>query len=120
MANSLEVLQGSISEVKKKYQVLTDIIKQYNGKTHGSESHFIANNMLLVVYYGVLEDKKEEVRGDRRTIFLQSILVNTYSSHIPATATFLNKCGDMINVSSYFIIRDGGSELNNLLLTASL
>jgi hypothetical protein len=62
MANSLEVLQGSISEVKKKYEVLTDLIKQYNGKTHGSQSHFIANNMFLVVYYEVLEDKREEIK----------------------------------------------------------
>jgi hypothetical protein len=37
--NSLKVLQGSIPEVKRKYEILTDLIKEYNGKTHGSQSH---------------------------------------------------------------------------------
>jgi hypothetical protein len=46
---------------------------------------------------------------------------NTYSSpHIPGTATFLNKCGDIIKLSSHFISGDGGLEPNNILLIASL
>jgi hypothetical protein len=67
-------------------------------------------------------NKKQKLSRDSRIIFLQSTLVNTYSSpHIPGTATFLNKCGDIIKVSSsYFVSGDDGSELNNLLLTASL
>jgi hypothetical protein len=65
MDNSLEVLQGSADTVKKHYEVLTDLIKEYGGKTHGSQSHILANNLIsLVVYYEVPAEgnKREEVK----------------------------------------------------------
>jgi hypothetical protein len=36
MSNSFELLQGSIAEVQKKYEVLSDIVSEENGKVHGS------------------------------------------------------------------------------------
>ncbi len=64
MDNSLEILQGtSIDTIKKQYETLADLIKAYNGKTHGSQSHILANNFIeIIVYYEVPEGKKEEVK----------------------------------------------------------
>ncbi len=63
MSNSFEVLSGPISEVQKKYEILSDIVNEYNGKVHGSQSHIIANNIIsLVVYYEIPEGKREEVK----------------------------------------------------------
>jgi hypothetical protein len=64
MSNSLELLQGPITEVKRKYEILSDIvITQYQGKVHGSQSHIMNSNfMSLVVYFEVLEGKREEVK----------------------------------------------------------
>jgi hypothetical protein len=42
---------------------LSDIVIEYNGKVHGSQSHIVANNSIsLFVYYEVLEGKREEVK----------------------------------------------------------
>jgi hypothetical protein len=39
MDNSLEILQGSSTDtIRKQYEVLADLIKEYNGKTH--ENYF--------------------------------------------------------------------------------
>ena len=64
MDNSLEVLSGSSGFVKLKYEYLTDIIKEYNSRTHGSQSHsFIDMDILqIIVYYEVSEGKREEVK----------------------------------------------------------
>ena len=64
MDNSLEVLSGSPGFVKLKYEYLTDLIKEYNGRTHGSQSHsFIDKDILqIIVYYEVPEGKREEVK----------------------------------------------------------
>ena len=63
MSNSLELISGPISEVQKEYEILSDIVSEYNGKVHGSQSHMLGNNLLsLVVYYEVPEGKREEVR----------------------------------------------------------
>ena len=55
MSNSLEVLQGPIADIQKKYEILSDIVSEANGKVHGSQSHIVANNnsMQLIVYYEV-------------------------------------------------------------------
>jgi hypothetical protein len=37
MSNSLELLQGSIVDVQKKYEILSDIVSEANGKVHGSQ-----------------------------------------------------------------------------------
>ena len=66
MSNSFELLSGSVLEVQKKYEILSDIVNQYNGKVHGSQSHIIANNLIsLIVYYEVPAEgnKREEVKS---------------------------------------------------------
>ena len=35
MSNSFELLQGSIADIQKKYENLSDIVSEYNGKVHG-------------------------------------------------------------------------------------
>jgi hypothetical protein len=37
MSNSFELLTGSVSEIQKKYEILSDIVTEYNGKVHGSQ-----------------------------------------------------------------------------------
>ena len=37
MSNSLEYLQGAITEIQKKYEILSDIVTEYGGKVHGSK-----------------------------------------------------------------------------------
>jgi hypothetical protein len=64
-SNSLELLSGPISDIQKKYEILSDIVTETNGKVHGSQSHIIANNsMHLIVYYEVpaVEGQREEVK----------------------------------------------------------
>ena len=63
MDNSLEILQGSADPIRKQYEILSDLIKEYNGKTHGSQSHILANNTIqLIVYYEVPEGLREEIK----------------------------------------------------------
>jgi hypothetical protein len=56
MSNSFELLQGSIANIQKQYEMLSDIvIVDHGGKVDGSQSHVIANNDIqLSVYYEVL------------------------------------------------------------------
>lgn len=64
MDNSLEILHGSADSIRKQYELLSDLIKQYNGKTHGSQSHILTNNFIqIIVYYEVPEGMREEVKG---------------------------------------------------------
>jgi hypothetical protein len=62
--NSLEILQGSSTDaIRNQYEVLADLIKEYNGKTHGSQSHILANDSIqLIVYYEVPEGMREEIK----------------------------------------------------------
>ncbi len=62
--NSLEILQGTSTDtIRKQYEALADLIKEYNGKTHGSQSHILANNSIqLIVYYEVPEGMREEIK----------------------------------------------------------
>ncbi len=64
MDNSLEILLGTSADtIRKQYEVLADLIKEYNGKTHGSQSHILANNFIeIIVYYEVPEGKREEIK----------------------------------------------------------
>lgn len=62
MSNSFELLTGPIETIQTKYEVLSDIVTEYNGKVHGSQSHFVNNSMSLIVYYEVPEGKREEVK----------------------------------------------------------
>ena len=63
MDNSVEILQGSSNTIIKKYEALSDLIKEFKGKTHGSQSHNLPNNSLqIVVYYEVPEGMREELK----------------------------------------------------------
>ena len=63
MDNSVEILQGSADTVTKQYEMLTDLIKEFKGKTHGSQSHSLQNNSLqIVVYYEVPEGTRDEIK----------------------------------------------------------
>ena len=63
MSNSFELLTGPIDAIQKKYEILSDIITEYGGKTHGSQSHIVANNsMQLIVYYEVPIGQRELVK----------------------------------------------------------
>ena len=62
MSNSFELLTGPVSEIQKKYEILSDIVSDYNGKVHGSQSHIVANNIQLIVYYEVPLGQRDEVK----------------------------------------------------------
>ena len=63
MDNSVEILQGSADIILKQYEVLTDLIKEFQGKTHGSQSHNLSNNALqIVLYYEVPEGKRDDIK----------------------------------------------------------
>ena len=78
MSNSLELLTGPISEVQKKYEILSDIVSEYNGKVHGSQSHIIVDNLLsLIVYYEVpAEDNKREEVKQKFNNYIRNILLS--------------------------------------------
>ena len=69
MSNSFEYLQGSIIEIQKKYEMLSDIVTEYSGKVHGSQRDRDPNTGLLdlLVYYEVPEGKREEVKQRFKT-----------------------------------------------------
>jgi hypothetical protein len=63
MSNSLELLSGSIADIQKKYEILSDIVMKYNGRLHDSQSNVMQDNSIsLIVYYEVPEGKREEVK----------------------------------------------------------
>ena len=63
MSNSFELLTGPIDTIQKKYEILSDIVSEHNGKVHGSQSHNVANNSLsLIVYYEVPLGQRNEVK----------------------------------------------------------
>ena len=55
----LELLSGPIADIQKKYEILSDIVTEYHGKVHGSQSHIIGpgNSISLIVYFEVPEVK---------------------------------------------------------------
>ncbi len=71
MSNSLELVTGPIETVQKKYEILSDVVSEYHGKVHGSQSTINGNNISLIVYYEVPEGKREDVKSR----FKNSILV---------------------------------------------
>ncbi|MGZ5551802.1 MAG: hypothetical protein ACXWE7_13550 [Nitrososphaeraceae archaeon] len=65
MSNSFEYLQGSINDIQKKYEILSDIvIVEYGGKVHGSQRDRDPKTGLigLLVYYEVPEGQREIVK----------------------------------------------------------
>ena len=65
MSNSFELLTGPIvADIQNKYEILSDIVTEYNGKVHGSQRDRDPKTGLidLLVYYEVPEGKREEVK----------------------------------------------------------
>ena len=65
MSNSLELLTGPISEIQWKYEILSDIVSEYNGKVHGSQrgqDPRTGQLIDLLVYYEVSLGNREEVK----------------------------------------------------------
>ena len=65
MSNSFELLTGPIETVQKNYEVLSDIVTEYNGKVHGSQRDRDPKTGLidLLVYYEVPLGMRDEVKG---------------------------------------------------------
>jgi hypothetical protein len=64
MSNSLELLAGPITEIQRKYEILSDIVSEYNGKVHGSQRDRDPKTGLLdlLVYFEVPLGQREEVK----------------------------------------------------------
>jgi hypothetical protein len=64
MSNSFELLTGPIETVQTKYEIISDLVTEHGGKTHGSQSHIGPNNstISLIVYYEVPLGQREEVK----------------------------------------------------------
>jgi hypothetical protein len=80
MSNSLELISGPIDSVQKKYEILSDIVTEYNGKVHGSQSHIVnnANALSLVIYYEVPDGQRDEIKHKFNS-FVKNLMV--YNSH---------------------------------------
>ena len=65
MHNSFELLSGSsVSDIQKQYEILSDVVRDSEGKLHGSQRDRDPKTGLLdlLVYYEVPEGKREEVK----------------------------------------------------------
>ena len=64
MSNSFELLTGPIDTIQKKYEILSDIVIEYNGKLHGSQRDRDPKTGLidLLVYYEVPLGQRDEVK----------------------------------------------------------
>ena len=78
MSNSFELLAGPINEIQRKYDILSDIVSEANGKVHGSQRDRDPKTGLLdlLVYYEVPLGQRDEVKRKfnhmiRNTVALQ-------------------------------------------------
>jgi hypothetical protein len=64
MSNSFELLTGPIETIQKKYEILSDIVSEYNGKVHGSQRDRDPKTGVvdLLVYYEVPLGQRDEVK----------------------------------------------------------
>ena len=65
MSNSLELLTGPIETIQKKYEILSDLVTESNGKVHGSQrgqDPKTGQLIDLLVYYEVSLGNREEVK----------------------------------------------------------
>ena len=78
MYNSFEYLQGSIAEIQKKYEILSDIVTEYGGKVHASQRDRDPKTSLIdvLVYYEVPFGQREEVKR-KFNDFVLSIITRT-------------------------------------------
>ncbi len=76
MSNSFELVTSPIDSIQKKYEILSDIITEYGGKVHGSQSHITQNNAIsLIVYYEVPESKREMVKQKFNNTFRSNLMI---------------------------------------------
>ena len=70
MSNSFELLTGPIDTIQKKYEMLSDIVTEHNGKVHGSQRDRDPKTGLidLLVYYEVPLGQREEVKRKYLTL----------------------------------------------------
>jgi hypothetical protein len=80
MSNSLELLQGPIADVQKKYEILSDLVSEANGKVHGSQSSINGNIVSLIVYYEVpsAEGQRDAIKHKFKS-YVKNLMV--YNSH---------------------------------------
>jgi hypothetical protein len=83
MSNSVELIQGRFEDIQKKYEILSDIVTEYNGKVHGSQSNVMPrdNSISLMVYYEVPEGKREEVK-QRFNNSIRNNQINIYQRNL--------------------------------------
>jgi len=65
MDNSLELLIGTIQNIQKQYEALSDMVRDLGGKVHGSQRGDRESKSGLIdlrVYYEVPQGKREEVK----------------------------------------------------------
>ena len=81
MSNSFELLIGQIETVQKKYEVLSDLVTEHNGKVHGSQSHILTNNNILqlIVYYEVPAEGQRDIIKQKFNSFVKNRMV--YNNH---------------------------------------
>jgi hypothetical protein len=77
MPNSFELLTGPIDAVQKKYEVLSDIVSEYNGKVHGSQRDRDPKTGLLdlLVYYEVPEGQRDEVKNKFESVIKNEVKI---------------------------------------------
>jgi len=77
MSNSFELLTGpNVAEIQKKYEILSDIVSEYNGKVHGSQRDRDPKTGLidLLVYYEVPLGQRDEVKNKFKHVILARII----------------------------------------------
>ena len=64
MSNSFELLTGPITDIQKKYEILSDLVTEANGKVHGSQRDRDPKTGLidLLVYYEVPQGQRDELK----------------------------------------------------------
>ena len=92
MSNFFELLHGSINEVQRLYEVLSDIIIDIGEKVHGSQRDRDTRTGLLdlLVYYEVPEGKRDELK--RKFEFIR----NKPSSSTNAVGTYTPSGSSMV------------------------
>ena len=70
MSNSIMLMQGT-KDVRQKYEYLSDLIIKAKGRVHGSQSHMVGGDLLIVVYYEVPEGYRDNVKESFKQ-FLES------------------------------------------------
>jgi hypothetical protein len=63
MDNSLVMLLGSIENIQRQYEFLSDLIRDHNGRIHGSQrDKDVDGNLNILVYYEVPLGQRDEVK----------------------------------------------------------